>query len=46
MSIYGKIEVSSIKENYKKSKLDNYGRSKLKMEEYLEEFSKKKKLDL
>ena len=44
MSIYGKIEVSSIKENYKKSKLDNYGRSKLKMEEYLEEFSKKKKI--
>ena len=44
MSVYGKIEVPTIKENHKNNKLDNYGKSKLKMEEYLKKFSKKKNI--
>ena len=44
MSIYGKINLPSVTENYKKIKLDSYGKSKLKMEEYLKKFSKKKNI--
>lgn len=41
MSIYRQIEVGSIKENYKKSKLYNYGKSKLKMNRVLKRIFKK-----
>ena len=44
MSVYGKITVPTIKESDKKSKLDNYGKSKLKMEEYLKKFSKRENI--
>ena len=44
MSIYGKIKVNSIKEHDKKKELDNYGKSKLKMEKYLKELSRKKNI--
>ena len=44
MSIYGKITVPSIRENHKKNRLDKYGKSKLKMEEYLKKFSQKKNI--
>ena len=44
MSFYGKIKVNSIKEHDKKKELDNYGKSKLKMEKYLKELSRKKNI--
>ena len=44
MSVYGKIKNKEVNENYKWFGIDTYGKTKKKMENYLINFSKNKKL--